>query len=57
MKLLGINEFLPNNKLFDLVGKLVCEESSPFNAVCSNILFLICGYDSQQLNEVNNFMD
>lgn len=51
-KLIGVNEFMPSSALIQLLGKTLCDESSPINGVCSNILFLICGYNSKQLNEV-----
>jgi lysosomal acid lipase/cholesteryl ester hydrolase len=31
-------------------GKLVCKDESPFQEVCANVLFLLCGYNSAQLN-------
>lgn len=31
-------------------GKLVCQDSSPFKEVCANVLFLLCGFNSDQLD-------
>jgi lysosomal acid lipase/cholesteryl ester hydrolase len=31
-------------------GKLICKDESPFQEVCANVLFLLCGYNSAQLN-------
>ncbi|XP_055716022.1 lipase 3-like [Phlebotomus papatasi] len=48
--LLGDYEFTPSSKLMQLGGEAACMDYSPTQEVCSNILFLIAGYDSQQLN-------
>lgn len=48
--LIGSHEFLPNNKLFGLLGSHACSERSAFQSICGNILFLIAGWDSQHLN-------
>ncbi|KAG8230455.1 hypothetical protein J437_LFUL009944 [Ladona fulva] len=47
----GIDEFLPNSDLLDMVGAALCKDDAITQSLCSNILFLLCGYDSQQLNE------
>lgn len=52
MDLMGVDEFLPHSDLFNLVGDTLCQDSSTFQSVCSNILFLVAGYDSRNLNEV-----
>lgn len=31
-------------------GKFVCQDSSPFKEVCANALFLLCGFNSEQLD-------
>ncbi|XP_059612669.1 lipase 3-like [Phlebotomus argentipes] len=48
--LLGINEFAPSTQMMQMGGELVCRDESPVQEVCSNALFLIAGYDSEQLN-------
>uniref|UniRef100_A0A182R885 Lipase n=1 Tax=Anopheles funestus TaxID=62324 RepID=A0A182R885_ANOFN len=48
--LLGVNEFLPSNEMMVLGGQRLCEDESPFQEVCANVLFLIAGYNSPQLN-------
>lgn len=50
LPMLGINEFLPNNDLLTLGGKLLCQDGAFTQALCSNVLFLIAGYDSVELN-------
>uniref|UniRef100_A0A1B0CG72 Partial AB-hydrolase lipase domain-containing protein n=1 Tax=Lutzomyia longipalpis TaxID=7200 RepID=A0A1B0CG72_LUTLO len=48
--LLGMNEFMPSNSMMQMGGYLTCRDSSPFQEVCSNVLFLIAGFNSEQLN-------
>lgn len=50
MKMLGAYEFLPSNEMMTKGGKLICKDESPIQELCSNVLFLMCGYNSQQLN-------
>lgn len=38
-----------NDMLID-GGKFVCQDSSPFKEVCANALFLLCGFNSDQLD-------
>lgn len=51
-ELLGIYEFLPSNELFVLAGKDVCEDKAVTQIICENIMFLVAGYTSDQLNTV-----
>lgn len=51
--LLGIYEFLPSNELFALGGQVACREEEFTQAICENILFLIAGYKSDQMNQVS----
>ncbi|GAB0092451.1 Lipase [Sergentomyia squamirostris] len=48
--LLGMNEFMPSNSMMQMGGYLTCRDSSPFQEVCANVLFLIAGFNSEQLN-------
>ncbi|XP_047987534.1 lipase 3-like [Leguminivora glycinivorella] len=50
MKIIGANEFLPNGKINELAGQTLCVEESIAQALCTNLLFLICGYNDAQLN-------
>lgn len=50
MELLGVYEFMPSNEMMVKGGKLVCQDKSPLQEVCANVLFLLCGYNSQQFN-------
>lgn len=50
MKMLGVHEFLPSDEMMIDGGKLVCMDESPFQEVCANALFLIGGFNSEQLN-------
>ncbi|XP_068620777.1 lipase 3-like [Battus philenor] len=50
LKLLGANEFLPNGKINQLAGQSYCIEEVITQALCKNLLFLICGFNNDQLN-------
>jgi len=47
---LGIYEFLPNSELMALLGQAACRDEAWFQVVCSNVLFLIGGFNSPQMN-------
>lgn len=51
---LGQFEFLPSDKFIQLLDKWLCESESSIKEICSNILFLVAGYDSDQLNRVSS---
>lgn len=51
--MLRITEFMPNTKLFVDHTQVVCHDNAMTQDVCSNILFLVAGYNSEQLNKVN----
>ncbi|VDP13231.1 unnamed protein product [Soboliphyme baturini] len=48
-ELFGIDEFLPDNKFVDFMKELFCKKHVAVE-LCKNILFLIAGPDSHQLN-------
>jgi len=48
LKMMGIHEFFPANKLMRKGGQLICQAESPFSNLCMNVLFLICGFNSEQ---------
>ncbi|XP_063617912.1 lipase 3-like isoform X1 [Cydia splendana] len=50
MKIIGANEFMPNGKINELAGQTFCLEESITQVLCTNLLFLICGYNDAQLN-------
>ncbi|XP_073941424.1 lipase 3-like [Choristoneura fumiferana] len=50
VKILGANEFLPNGKINELAGQMFCIEEAFTQVLCENLLFLICGYNEEQLN-------
>ena len=47
---LGTGEFFPNDELLVEVSKYFCD--TPLKDICGNVLFLICGFDRNNLNEV-----
>lgn len=46
---LGTGEFFPNDELLVEVSKYFCD--TPLKEICGNVLFLICGFDRNNLNE------
>ncbi|XP_011498377.1 PREDICTED: lipase 3-like isoform X3 [Ceratosolen solmsi marchali] len=51
IRVFGVNDFLPTNALLTKIGREVCEARSPYQVVCSNVLFMITGYDASLLNK------
>ncbi|XP_049866872.1 lipase 3-like [Pectinophora gossypiella] len=49
-KILGTNEVLPNGKINELAGQSLCTEEAITQVLCTNLLFLICGFNEEQLN-------
>jgi lysosomal acid lipase/cholesteryl ester hydrolase len=50
LRTLGLNEFLPDSVLMDFLGATICDQNSPIKGLCANVLFILCGYNSAQLN-------
>jgi hypothetical protein len=48
--MLGFHEFLPSNSMLVKGGKIICESQSSIQELCTNVLFLICGYDSVNMD-------
>ncbi|XKL65929.1 hypothetical protein PGB90_009349 [Kerria lacca] len=51
MNTVGFYEFIPNGGLITDIGGQLCYDRAITQYICKNILFLISGYDSQQLNK------
>ncbi|EDV32371.1 uncharacterized protein Dana_GF15802 [Drosophila ananassae] len=47
----GFNEFLPSNRLINTFKRAACHDTTISNMVCESLLFIIFGFNSQQLNE------
>merc|ERR1712080_120746 len=47
---LGGGEFLPSNKVMDMIADEACEDTF-FEKICENVLFLLSGFDEAQLNK------
>ncbi|KYN08589.1 PREDICTED: lipase 3-like [Cyphomyrmex costatus] len=47
---LGEDEFLPHSFIIQLMGKLVCDMTFIQEKICTNLLFLILGFDREQFN-------
>ena len=52
LELFGKYDFLPNKELFTLFAQDSCRRKT-IDLICENILFLLGGYDSAQLNMVS----
>lgn len=50
MNMLGVYEFMPTSDMMEKGGYLICRDESPFQDVCANVLFLIGGFNSAQLD-------
>ncbi|KAF7405865.1 hypothetical protein HZH68_005234 [Vespula germanica] len=49
-RFLGQNEFLPHSNLINFLAKFGCDLTSLGTTICSNIIFLIAGFDKPQMN-------
>lgn len=49
----GKDEFLLQNDVLRLLMKYSCDVDYFEEEICTNILFLTCGYDKEQFNYVN----
>jgi len=47
---LGMGEFLPSNWFMDMIAEYTCGDS-PAEFICENIIFLLAGYDKEQMNK------
>lgn len=48
--MLGIYEFLPSNTLMAIAGQSFCNDDALTQFLCTNTLFLICGFNKNNLN-------
>ena len=48
--MMGVGEFLPSNLLIDCLASLFCHETIT-QGLCTNILFILCGYDEAQVSD------
>lgn len=56
LNMFGAYEFLPNNKIMEFLGQTLCHQNSPVQAICSNVIFIMSGYDTEQLNTVSSLL-
>ncbi|KAK9507267.1 hypothetical protein O3M35_007168 [Rhynocoris fuscipes] len=50
LRTIGYQEFIPHDGIFSRMSRMICEIQATSTVICSNALFLISGYDSQQLD-------
>jgi hypothetical protein len=53
LDLMGIYEFMPSSELLSLVGQLLCNSQAITVDICADVLFIIAGFDSEQLDKVS----
>lgn len=53
----GLYEFQPHDELGSLIGQTTCENIAIAATMCANSIFMIAGYDSEQLNLVSHFIN
>ena len=51
---MGIGEFLPDSLLIDCLASLFCNEGEITQGLCTNILFILCGFDEAQVAFISN---
>ncbi|XP_063382174.1 lipase 3-like [Cydia fagiglandana] len=49
-RMIGLGEFLPNNEILTWAGQALCREEVRFQKICSNMLFLMGGWNEDQHN-------
>lgn len=50
--MIGLHEFAANSPFYDLIGATLCNETNPWHEICTNVLFLLCGFDPEQMDPV-----
>jgi len=50
IKALGVMNFMPNSWVLKTVSEIVCSAAGPLKDICANILFMITGYDTHNLD-------
>ena len=53
-EVMGVYYFEPTDEMNIQGGEQYCKDGAITQSMCSNVIFLIAGYDSQELNTVNN---
>lgn len=52
--MLGVGEFDPAPSIMKTVGDTFCVDGAITQILCTSTIFLICGFDSQELNTVSS---
>jgi hypothetical protein len=53
MTLMGPYEFMPSSELLTMIGQAMCHEQAATVEMCANALFMVGGFNSEQLNRVS----
>ncbi len=52
LKILGIKDFAPSNWLMKWLADTICDYKLT-DSICSDVIFLLCGFDTKNLNSVS----
>ena len=55
MGLLGRYEFKPTDAFFRKFAAWLCESGKISQKICTNVIFMICGYSEEQMDTVISF--
>ncbi len=50
-EILGLGEFLPDTIFSDIITDLFCDPILLPPLICESVIFILCGYDPDQMNE------
>ncbi|XP_055851914.1 lipase 1-like [Episyrphus balteatus] len=50
LKIIGAHEFLPNGSFVKYFSQFVCDDDSIVQSICSQVMFIIVGFDKAQMN-------
>ena len=53
LDLFGTGEFFPNDALIDWLAEHVCPFDKELEIYCRDVMFLICGFDTHNINVVS----
>lgn len=51
VELFGSAEFMPSTRAMELMGSLLCHDQAISQIICTNVMFMLGGWDSPHLNE------
>ncbi|XP_049837956.1 lipase 3-like [Schistocerca gregaria] len=52
MDLIGASKFTPSQEMIRLIQPKICKEKAITEPMCTNVVFLICGFDKEQIVKI-----